>query len=157
MKISDNGLKLIESFEGLFLKAYQCQAKRWTIGYGTIKYPNGEKVKKGDVCTPEQANNWLRFEVIEKCGELDRVIAKYNVSFTQNQFDAVSSFIYNTGAGVLKSDRSFGSALIAKDQKGMADSLLLYCKYRNLFGMKVTSRGLLNRRKAERELFLRQD
>jgi len=32
MKISENGLKLIRSFEGCRLEAYKCPAGVWTIG-----------------------------------------------------------------------------------------------------------------------------
>ena len=34
MKISENGLKLIRSFEGCRLEAYKCPAGVWTIGWG---------------------------------------------------------------------------------------------------------------------------
>ena len=54
-KISSKGVELIKSFEGLFLKAYLCPANVPTIGYGTIRYPDGSKVKLGDVCTEADA------------------------------------------------------------------------------------------------------
>ena len=34
MNISANGIKLIQQFEGLRLKAYQDAVGVWTIGYG---------------------------------------------------------------------------------------------------------------------------
>lgn len=46
MKTSTNGINLIKSFEGLRLKAYDDGVGVWTIGFGTIKYPNGVRVKK---------------------------------------------------------------------------------------------------------------
>lgn len=154
MQISENGLKIIEQFEGLYLKAYQCQAKRWTIGYGTVKYPNGDKVSKGDTCTHEQADRWLRFEAVEKCACLDQTIKRVGISFNQNEFDAVASFIYNLGEGMLGIDRSFGIALRTGNRQKMAESMALYCQYRNSFGIMRVSKGLLARRKAERALFL---
>ena len=37
MKISEQGLDLIKTFEGLELEAYRCAAGVWTIGYGHTK------------------------------------------------------------------------------------------------------------------------
>ena len=62
-QISSKGLQLIKISEGLKLKAYLCPANVPTIGYGTIRYPNGEKVKLGDTCTPEQAETYLKHDV----------------------------------------------------------------------------------------------
>ena len=46
MKTSNSGVNLIKGFEGLRLKAYDDGVGVWTIGFGTIKYPNGVRVKK---------------------------------------------------------------------------------------------------------------
>lgn len=154
MQISENGLKLIEQFEGLVLKAAPDIAGIPTIGYGTIKYPNGKKVSNGDTCTQEQANNWLRFEAVEKCACLDQTLQRIGIKFNQNEFDAVASFIYNLGEGMLGIDRSFGIALRTGNRQKMADAMMAYCKYRGLFGIMRVSKGLLNRRKAEQGLFL---
>ena len=155
MQISTNGLNIIEEFEGLYLKAYKDIAGIPTIGYGTIRYPNGDKVKMGDVCTQEQADRWLRFEAVEKCAVLDQTIGRLAIKLNQNEFDAIASFIYNLGEGMLSTDRSFGIALRTKDRQRIADTMLIYCKYRGLFGLMKVSRGLLNRRKKEVALFLR--
>ena len=60
------GIELIKHFEGLYLSAYLDAAKIPTIGRGTIRYPNGKKVQMGDVCTVEQADEYLLFEIREK-------------------------------------------------------------------------------------------
>lgn len=56
---SSVGLNLIKEFEGKRLWAYDDGVGVWTIGFGTIKYPNGVRVKKGDVCTEKQAEDYL--------------------------------------------------------------------------------------------------
>ena len=61
MKISNNGLNLIKQFEGLKLNAYDDGVGVWTIGYGTIKYPNGVRVKHGDKITQAQANQYCNY------------------------------------------------------------------------------------------------
>lgn len=58
MKISQKGLDLIKEFEGCYFDSYKCSAGVWTIGIGTIKYPNGTLVKKGEKCSLEDAGRW---------------------------------------------------------------------------------------------------
>nr|WP_205208480.1 hypothetical protein [Chromobacterium haemolyticum] len=50
MNISANGIKLIQQFEGLRLKAYQDAVGVWTIGYGHT----GPDVTPGLVITQAQ-------------------------------------------------------------------------------------------------------
>ena len=52
MKISQRGIDLIKSSEGLKLKAYLCPAGIWTIGYGFTK-----GVRAGMTITEEQATH----------------------------------------------------------------------------------------------------
>jgi len=96
MKLDDNGYKLICDFEGLSLTPYLCSAKVPTIGYGNTYYPNGKKVTLLDSpITKEYA-----FEIYKEVA--DRFAKKVNtmlkVEVTQNQFNALVSFNYNTGA-----------------------------------------------------------
>lgn len=146
-------LDLICAFEGYSDKAYKCSAGVWTIGFGTTKYPNGMAVKKGDICTNGQALIWLAFEVNEKSAYLNHVLGTEQLELEQNEYDAIVSLIYNCGAGILKEGRTMGDALRSKDKEKIADAFLVYCKITKL-GIKITSKGLLNRRKQERDLFL---
>lgn len=157
MEMSENGKKFIESFEGLFLKAYKCQAGVWTIGYGTTTYPVGVSVNKGDTCTEKQADAWMQDELEDKGKKLDEMLSRVNFNPTQNEFDALLSFIYNLGEGMLDPARTIGTLIRSGNKKAVADSMLLYCKYKGIFGIMRTSKGLLNRRKAEQALFLKPD
>ena len=148
-------IDIIKRFEGLFLKSYKDQAGVWTIGYGTIAYPNSSRVQPGDTCTEAQADAWLIDECIQKEESIKEVLIRIGILFNQNELDSVLSFIYNLGEGLLVPDRSFGVALRTKDRQKIADSMLLYCKYRGIFGIMRVSKGLLNRRKEERALFLK--
>lgn len=152
ISIGKIGMDLIKSFEGFFDKAYKDIAGIPTIGYGTIKYPNGLPVKMGDTCTKEQAENWLLFEVSEKCAYLNQVLGQINLELKQNEYDALVSFIYNVGTGTLKEGRTMGDAIKSKDKSKIAEAFLVYCKYTK-FGIKLTSKGLLRRRMAEKRLF----
>jgi lysozyme len=91
--ISLNGIELIESFEGLSLKAYLDGVGLLTIGYGHTK-----GVKKGDQITKSQALSFLQEDLIW----VQKAIEKYiQVPLNQNQYDALSSLIFNIG------DKSF--------------------------------------------------
>lgn len=97
---SANCAELIKHYEGLFLKAYLCPAQVWTIGYGTTVYPNGTKVKQGDVCTTEQALAYLRNDLLY----FEKMVDAYTRDdVSQQEFDALTSFCYNLGPANLKS------------------------------------------------------
>ena len=152
MKLSQVGIEFITEFEGFYPKAYQDQAGIWTIGIGTIKRPDGTPIKKGDTCTSEQADNWLEFEVSEKCAYFNQVLGKINWQPSQSQYDALISFFYNVGIGKCYQGTTMGDAVYSKHPEIMAQAFLVYCKYTK-FGIKLTSKGLLRRRLAEKALF----
>jgi lysozyme len=147
MKTSAAGIAIIKRWEGLRLRAYLCTGKRWTIGWGTTVYPNGRRVRPGDTCTTQQAEEYLANYVaaLEK-----RVFGMIRVPVTQNQFDALVSFAYNVGEG----EKGFlGSTLLrllnAGDYAGAAGQFRRW----NIANGKE-DKGLINRRASERDLFL---
>lgn len=153
-QINDEGLELIKEFEGFYPKAYKCPAGVWTIGIGTIHYPNGESVKRGDTCTLEQAKKYLDFELDSKELIIDNFLKNLCIDVTDNQFSALVSFAYNLGTGIVTRRKySLGRALIADDMQTAADAILLYNKAR-VKGKLKKLRGLVRRREAERKLFL---
>ena len=93
MKTSEKGISLIKNFEGLRLKAYQCTASVWTIGWGTTMI-NGIKVKSGDIINEEMAEVLFAEDI--KIFE-DIVNSNIKIPINQNQFDALVSHTYNTG------------------------------------------------------------
>lgn len=147
MVISSNGIKLISEFEGCYLEAYLCPAKVWTIGIGTTIYPNGIKVKDGDTCTLEQANEYLAHDM----KEFEKTINNFvKVDLTQNQFDALVSLSYNIGSNAFKNSTLL-KKLNNKDYQGAADQILVWNR-----GDGKVLKGLVRRREAERALFLKK-
>lgn len=144
MKTSNAGKTLIKSFEGKRLAAYDDGVGVWTIGYGTIKYPNGQAVKKGDVCTGEQADQYFNNDLVKFENSINSLV---KVPLNQNQFDALVSFAYNLGATNL-SNSTLLRKLNSKDYKGAAAEFPKW----NKAGGKVMA-GLTRRRLAEQELF----
>ena len=147
MKISSTGIKLISEFEGCYLDAYLCPANVWTIGIGTTIYPNGAKVKNGDTCTLEQANQYLAHDMKEFEKTVNDAV---EVDLTQNQFDALVSLTYNIGSTAFKNSTLL-KKLNAKDYAGAADQFLVW----NKGGGKIL-KGLVRRREAERALFTKK-
>ena len=145
MSVSNKGVDLICEFEGKRLVAYDDGVGIWTIGFGTIKYPNGTRVKKGDTCTLDQAKEYMRHDLIEFEHTVNSSI---KVPLNQNQFDALVSLAYNIGSNAFKS-----STLVKKlntgDYQGAADQFNVWVN-----GGGKRMQGLVNRRDREKLLFL---
>lgn len=136
MQTSCNGLALIQSFEGLRLKAYRCPAGVWTIGYG-----HTAGVTSGQTCTLKQAEDWLKADV----AKVERYINALPYNLNQNQYDALVSFTFNCGAANLKSLTKSNTRTLTQ----ISNAMILYCKAGG-----VQLLGLVKRREAERKLFL---
>ena len=136
MKLSDTGQDLIKHFEGLELKAYKCPAGVWTIGYGHIK-----GVSEGDEITALTANRMLIEEMVEYENYINNAV---KVDLTQNQFDAMVSWVYNLGSGNLNAS----TLLKVLNSGGVPAQMLRW----NKAGGKVLE-GLTRRRQAEADLF----
>ena len=133
----------IKIAEGLRLKAYLDTGGVWTIGYGHT----GPEVVKGLTITMEQAEALLTEDL--RTAE-DHVNSAVKVKLTQNQFDALVSFVYNIGGGAFK-ESTLLRLLNAGDYEGAANQLPRWVKDN---GRLID--GLVNRRREERELFLRK-
>jgi lysozyme len=153
MKLSTSGIKLIKSFEGLRLHAYKDIAGVWTIGYGSTRYQDGKAIKPNDKLANETAAADLFGITLNTY--VNAVNKGVKVALTQNQFDALVSFIYNVGTGAVISSTLF-KMLNAGNYQGAADQFLLWNKITDpKTGKKVPSKTLTNRREQERELFLK--
>ena len=145
------GLSLIRQAEGLRLRAYPdpgTGGDPWTIGIGTTVYPDGRKVRRGDRCTPQQADEYLAHDL--QGFERD-VAAMVTVPLTGNQFSALVSFAYNVGASSLRSSTLL-RLLNAGDYAGAANQ---FPRWNRAAGRVLP--GLVRRRAAERDLFLSAD
>ena len=147
MTLNKAGADLIKSFEGCKLKAYQCSAMKWTIGYGNTFYEDGKPVKMGDAITQEKAEQL--FELIS--ADFSSKVAKLVPShITPNQFGALTSFAYNCGVVNLQK-----STLLKKVNANHNDPTIRgeFLKW-NKAGGKVLA-GLTRRREAEANLYFK--
>ena len=134
------GLALIKKFEGCELKAYQCSAGVWTIGYGHTK-----DVVEGMEITQEQAEQML----VDELHEYESYINKYvTVALSQNQFDALVSWVYNRGPANLSA-----STMLKVLNSGEYEDVPAQMIRWNKAGGKVLE-GLIRRREAEACLFV---
>lgn len=148
MKMGEKGLKLVKSFEGLYLKAYKCPAGVWTIGYGHTGKVNGKAIGSGMKITEKTADQLLRNDM----KEFEKVVrSAVKVKINQNQFDALVSFAFNCGAGALRSS----TILKMVNQKKFITAARHFEDWSKatVNGKKVVLAGLLRRRKAEAALF----
>jgi lysozyme len=140
MITSEHGLEAIEQFEGKRLKAYLDSVNIPTIGVGHT----GPDVYIGQTITEAECRALLREDVQEA---EDSVNACVKVPLTQDQFDALVSFVFNVGGGAFK-----GSTLLKKlnagDYEGAANQFQRWSKA----GGKDLP-GLLKRRMAEANIF----
>lgn len=141
-KINSDGIQLIKSFEGKKLKAYKDIVGVWTVGYGHT----GNDVTPNMVITEEHAEELLIQDLVRFEESVSKLV---KVPITDNMFSALVSFCFNLGAGTLRKSTLL-RLLNTKDYNFASLEIVRFCKA----GGKVVD-GLLRRRKAEQELFLK--
>jgi len=155
--ISKKALEMIKHHEGVRYRPYRCPAALWTIGVGHVLYPEHGPIKLEDrlkcALRPKDNRVFTKDEVdailAKDLNRFVRGVSKYcNGPFTQGQLDALVSFSFNCGLGTLQR-----STLRQKhnrgDFAGAAEEFLKYTK-----GGGRVLKGLVNRRKDERALYL---
>jgi len=136
---------LIAKWEGLRLKAYKDTKGIWTIGYGTIVYPDGTPVKEGDTCTEQEAEHYLNDHNAKNVAVLDKVLP---TTITQQQFDTICSITYNIGLPSFLSSTLRKRIDLNSGSEGTRQAFMMWNKVRKS-GILVFDNGLDNRRKDE--------
>ncbi|RQS02597.1 lysozyme [Burkholderia sp. Bp9002] len=136
------GIELIKHFEGLRLARYLDAVGKPTIGYGHLILPHEQFTRP---LTQTEADALLRHDLRGAELNLRKLV---RVPITQQQFDALMSFVFNLGAGRLRSSTLL-RYLNAGASARAADQFLVW----NKAGGRPLA-GLTKRRQAERALFL---
>lgn len=120
MQVSIKGLGLIKNFEGCRLVAYQDSVGVRTIGYGHTK-----GVKQGDKITLDQADEYLKQDVIGAAGDVSllgkvRLISISFPLFSPAYWDVITEIhgVNNTRFGA-------GKCIIRMQNKDSADKTLV--------------------------------
>lgn len=145
MRLDIAGRQFIYREEGVRLKAYLCPAGVATIGVGCTYYPDGRKVKLGDVISASDVD--VLFIHVVKDFEA-AVMSAIKIPINQNQFNALVSFAYNVGVG------AFGKSTFVRRINERASE----AEIRRQLGLWVNVRGKANkvlqeRREREAELY----
>lgn len=148
MQASNECIALIRRFEGLVTKAYKCPAGVWTLGYG-----HTAGVNANDVITSAQAEALLEADVSVISKSVSKLLAGTKIK--QCQFDALVSFTFNVGTNALAFSTLLKFVLAGKTEQA-ADQFLRWVYVTNpKTKTKMKLAGLEARRRAEKELFLR--
>lgn len=140
MKTSEKGIALIRAFEGCVLKAYKCPAGIWTIGYGHTR-----GVKSGDKIDKTQAENFLIDDI-----RLIESRLSYTFSWlSQNQFDALVSFIFNVGWEAFHRSTLYRHLVEHASDRLVCENMLRWCH-----ANKKPLLGLMKRRVAEANMWM---
>lgn len=152
MDISQNGIDLIKKFEGCVLQAYDdyngkvVSGTDKIIGTLTIGYGHTKGVYVGQAITQDEAERLLLSDLDSYVSTVNTYVDNGIISFVpnQNEFDSLVSFCYNVGSSAL------AQLCNARTREDIPKHITYYC---NVNGKPV--QGLINRRNAELELFLK--
>jgi lysozyme len=143
-RVSRAAIELITRFEGYRRKAAQLPDGRWMIGYGhTLTAREGAEV------STEDAEALLIYDLI---GVAHAINEWTYAPLTQNQFDALASFVFNIG---LESFRR--SSVLKRLNEGaliQAACAMELWRRAEFGGEKIVVDALVRRRAAEKALFL---
>jgi GH24 family phage-related lysozyme (muramidase) len=128
---------LIKSFEGFSPKAHPDYGQ-YSNGYGTKARSPTEEI------TVEEAERRLMDEIARFRGVVEQFSANKKYNWNSKQKDALTSFIYNLGAGALNQVTNNGT----RSNSEIAAAMLLYDKAGG-----ASLPGLTNRRKIEANVF----
>jgi len=145
-RMSEAGLARIREHEAFVPKRYDDGAGNATIGYGHLVL-DGEDFSGG--LTEAEA-----IKLFEK--DVERVVNgaldKIEVELTQNQIDAVGSFIFNVGPGAF--EKGLLPHINARRHERATSRILKYVTGRDMrTGQRRVLRGLLKRRRDEVALY----
>lgn len=140
-KITANTLAFIRAREGLRLTPYS-DGPGYSIGYG--HFLGTKAPPAGTTITKQQAEDWL---LQDASGAAKSIYSLVKVPLSQNQFDALVSFVYNIGADDFRSSTLLNK-LNAGDYTGAADQFRRW-----VYSGQTVLKDLINRRALERDLF----
>jgi lysozyme len=145
LSVSRSAVELIKAFEGFRAKSARLDDGRWTIGYGhTVTAREGAEVTEPD------AEALLLYDLINASHAVNEYVF---TPLTQNQFDALVSFVFNIGVRAFR-----GSPTLRRLNEGRpldaAMAMELWRKA-DVEGERIVIDALVRRRAAEKALFLK--
>ena len=146
---SQKAIDLIKKFEGFKTNSYLCPAGVPTIGYGSTVWTDGRRVRLGQVISLQDAEKLVAYH-------LANVIHFIPDNVTQNQFDALTSFLYNVGVANFRKSTLLKKVKENPDDVSIKDEFMKWTLARKN-GQLVQLPGLVKRRKYEADLYYEKD
>ena len=151
-------MKLIKYFESFASKPYLCPSSIPTIGWGTTRYfdTKAKVTIKDKAITQAEADRLISGDINAIYAPLVDKLCRDDL--TQNEFDAVCSFVYNAGATYRGKDglNHYFKLFDLINRKVSQAELELYWKSCAITGGGKKLNGLINRRAKEVELFFKK-
>ena len=143
-RVSRAAIELIKRFEGYRQTAAQLPDGRWTIGHGhTLTARQGAEVSADD------AEALLLYDLIAVAHAINEAVF---TPLTQNQFDALASFVFNVGL-----DSFHQSRVLKRLNEGaliQAACAMEMWRKASVGGERIVVDALVRRRAVEKTLFL---
>jgi lysozyme len=143
-RVSAAAIALIKRFEGLRNVAAQLEDGRWTVGYGHTR-----STRAGATVSEADAEALLTYDLVEVQQAIDDLVF---TPLTQNQFDALVSFVFNIGL-----DGFRHSSVLRRLNEGallQAACAMEMWRKADFEGERIVIDALVRRRAAEKALFL---
>lgn len=148
-KASDECVRFIKEFEGFSQYPYW-DYQQYTVGYGSTCPNDKYTYYKENGITHEEAEVLLREHLVKIEAELNSFIDKYQLTLSQNQFDALVDFSYNCGTKWLYESGTLRSAVVSgATGNEFIHPISLWC---NAGGSILIA--LINRRLCEANMYL---
>src|SRR3990167_1097792 len=148
MKVEDSTIAFIKLHEGVKYKMYIDSAGKPTIGCGHLILPK-EGYLLSATLNDEQVNDLLRMDIIVAANAVNLGV---EVTINQNQWDALVAFAFNVGANGFLYSTLLKVINIFAPKDEITDAFMMWNKI-TIKGKKVISKGLINRRQAEIDLY----
>lgn len=143
-QVSRSAVEMIKKFEGFRPRAARTPAGRWTVGYG-----HTQSTREDTIVSERDAQALLLYDLMHVTHEVNECVF---APLSQNQFDALVSFVYNIG-----SDNFQDSAVLRHLNAGepLRAAMSMDAWRKAIFrGESVVIDSLVRRRAIERSLFL---
>lgn len=141
MKLNQDGINLIKSFESCSLKVYKDIRGLNTVGYG-----HRTDLPEGTVINVQEAETLLENDLSNVCKQLNEYL---KIPLSDNQYSALVSFVFNLGIGEFAN-----STMLKMINAGGINPAAQQFERWDMAGDKVVD-GLLRRRLAEKALYLK--
>lgn len=150
MKASQDCIKMIQDTEGFRAIPYW-DYSQWTVGFGSACPDEDLERYKKEGIPYDEANALFTAQLAKFEKAVNKFIDKHGLTLSQQQFDALVSFSYNLGSGILNntSNTIVAAILNGAEENEIVFAFSIYCMAGGDF-----LPGLMRRRLAEANMYL---